>query len=51
MKELAKTINTASDDIPNRLEIIYPNTNRRKLKNIAELSSNIKGGDLTKRKA
>ena len=47
MKELAKTINTASDDIPNRLEIIYPNTNRRKLKNIAELSSNIKGGDLT----
>ncbi|MDB4099324.1 helicase-related protein [Candidatus Thioglobus sp.] len=47
MKELAKTINTASDDIPNRLEIIYPNTKRRKLKNIAELSSNIKGGDLS----
>jgi hypothetical protein len=47
MKELAKTINTASDDIPNRLEIIYPNSKRRKLKNIAELSSNIKGGDLS----
>jgi len=47
MKELAKTINTANDDIPNRLEIIYPNANRRKLRNIAELSSNIKGADLS----
>jgi len=47
MKELAKTINISNDDIPNRLEIIYPNTQRRSLKHISELSSNVKGGDLT----
>ncbi len=47
MKELAKTINTANDDIPNRLKIIYPNMDRRSLENIAELSSNIKGADLS----
>ena len=48
MKELAKTMNTAFDDIPNRLKIIFSNDDkRRKLNNIAELSSNIKGGDLT----
>jgi len=47
MKELAKTINISNDDIPNRLEIIYPDIQKRQIKNISELSSNIKGGDLT----
>ena len=47
IKELAKTINTANDDIPNRLKIIYPNVERRKLKNVEELSAKIKAEDLS----
>ena len=46
-KELAKTINIANDDIPNRLKVIYPNVKQRKLKNVEELSANINAPDLS----
>ena len=46
-KELAKTINTANDDIPNRLKVVYPDVKQRKLKNVEELSANINAADLS----
>jgi len=45
-KELSKTITMASDDIPNRIKLLYKDK-RRNVKNIEELSGNKQGDELT----
>ena len=45
-KELSKTITMASDDIPNRLKLLYKKK-QRSIKNVEELSGNKQGDELT----
>jgi len=45
-KELSKTITMASDDIPNRLQLLYKNK-QRSVRNVEELSGNKQGDELT----